>query len=413
MRSINGTPEHVVVVGAGMVGLSTAWFLQEHGVRVTVVDRAGVAGGSSWGNAGLLTPGLAAPLAEPGALRYGLSSLGRPDAALSVPLVPDMRTAGFLARFAARCTTRAWRRGLADLGFLNTRALSAYDDLSAGGVEGAQTTSSMFVGFERDEQSTHLLTEIRAVAAAGVAVDAVRVESDRRPAQFTDAVTSVWELRDQRFIEPEPFLTSLAASIRARGGEILDGVTVRDVRHGSGPVFVDTYSTAPVRADAVVLATGAWITRFAKPLGVRVRVQAGRGYSFSVETDQPATAPLYLPATRIACTPYQGRLRVAGTMEFRHPDAPMNPARIDAMIRAANPFLRVRDWSVQDAWVGSRPMSHDNLPLIGATRSPGVFVAGGHGMWGVLQGPVTGQLLAESIATGVTRPELAVFSPVR
>ncbi|AMT72439.1 NAD(P)/FAD-dependent oxidoreductase [Mycobacteroides immunogenum] len=412
MKSAGSAPKRVVVVGAGMVGLATAWFLQDHGVEVTVVDRNGVAAGASWGNAGFLTPGLAAPLAEPSTLRYGIGSLGKRDAALSIPLMPSLHTLGFLAHFAARCTHRAWQQGVDRLASLNTGALGAFDALVAGGVDCAPRESSIFVGYERAEQSAPLLREVDALARSGVEIAAHRAGADRRPAQFSDAITSVWELTGQRFLEPEPFLQTLAQSIRARGGDIREGVDVRGIRHGSGPVFVDTCSTAPLRADAVVVANGAWISRFARDLGIRVRVQAGRGYSFSVDTGSVA-APLYLPASRIACTPYQGRLRVAGTMEFRGSNAPLDSNRVDAMIRAAAPMLRVRDWDVQDVWVGPRPMSHDNLPLVGATKLPGVYAAGGHGMWGILQGPITGQLLARQIITGVVPPQLEAFSPVR
>lgn len=412
MKSADSAPKRVVVVGAGMVGLATAWFLQDRGVEVTVVDRNSVAAGASWGNAGFLTPGLAAPLAEPSTLRYGIGNLGKRDAALSIPLLPSAHTLGFLAHFAARCTHRAWQRGVESLAGLNIGALDAFDALVAGGVKCAPRESSIFVGYENTDQSAPLLREVDALARSGVEVAVHRASADRRPEQFSDAVTSVWELTGQRFLEPEAFLQALARSVRERGGDIREGVDVRGIRHGSGPVFVDTCSTAPLRADAVVMANGAWISRFARDLGIRIRVQAGRGYSFSVDTG-PVSAPLYLPASRIACTPYQGRLRVAGTMEFRGSDAPLDSNRIGAMIRAAAPMLRVRDWNVQDVWVGPRPMSHDNLPVIGATKLPGVYVAGGHGMWGMLQGPITGQFLARQIITGVVPPQLAAFSPIR
>lgn len=411
-QTAGSAPKRVVVVGAGMVGLATAWFLQDHGVEVTVVDRNGVASGASWGNAGFLTPGLAAPLAEPSTLRYGIGSLGKRDAALSIPLLMPPHTVGFLAHFALRCTHRAWQEGVTGLANLNTGALDAFDALVTGGVECMPRESPIFVGYEHPSQSAPLLREIDALARSGVEVAVRRADDHRRPEQFSDAITSVWEITGQRFLEPEAFLHALAQSIRERGGEILEGVDVRGVRHGSGPVFVDTLSTTPLRADAVVVANGAWISRFARDLGIRIRVQAGRGYSFSVEAG-PVTAPLYLPASRIACTPYQGRLRVAGTMEFRASDAPLDSDRIGAMIRAAAPMLRVRDWNAQDVWVGPRPMSHDNLPLIGATKLPGVYAAGGHGMWGMLQGPITGQLLAQQIVTGVAPRELTAFTPVR
>ncbi|AQA20603.1 FAD dependent oxidoreductase family protein [Rhodococcus sp. MTM3W5.2] len=101
-------------------------------------------------------------------------------------------------------------------------------------------------------------------------------------------------------------------------------------------------------------------------------------------------------------------------MEFRAPDAALDRRRIAAIVRAARPLLRGADLDARrDEWVGSRPCTPDGLPVIGATRSPRVFAAGGHGMWGITLGPATGRLLADTITTGRIAPELAPFNPLR
>jgi D-amino-acid dehydrogenase len=101
-------------------------------------------------------------------------------------------------------------------------------------------------------------------------------------------------------------------------------------------------------------------------------------------------------------------------MEFRSPDAPIVASRVDALVRSVKPLLRGVDWNaVSDVWVGPRPVTADGLPLVGATNVPGVFVAGGHGMWGITLGPITGKLLAEQIVTGVAPDALSAFAPLR
>ena len=122
-------PKRVVVVGAGMVGLATAWFLQEYGVEVTVVDGNGVGTGSSWGNAGWICPGLVTPLAEPSVLRYGLRSLVDPTSALYVPPTFDVALWRFLVGFARHCTIGQWRRAMSAYVSLNGLALDAFDEL--------------------------------------------------------------------------------------------------------------------------------------------------------------------------------------------------------------------------------------------------------------------------------------------
>ncbi len=130
------SPEHVVVAGAGMVGLATAWFLQERGVRVTVVDRTGVAAGASWGNAGWISPALTLPLPEPAVLSYGLRAMVNPSSPVYVPFSTDRQLLRFLVGFARNCTPARWRAAMAVFARLNRDALGAYDVLGDGGTAG-------------------------------------------------------------------------------------------------------------------------------------------------------------------------------------------------------------------------------------------------------------------------------------
>lgn len=397
-----------VVVGTGLVGLSAAWFLQEHGAQVTVVDRSGVAAGASWGNAGWLSPGLATPLPEPAVLRYGLRALLDPAAALSVPARPDPSLWGFLARFARNCTPGRWERAMRALAEVNGAALDAFDQLSRAGVNAQLMEAPIMAAFTSGQAARPLLRELAAIGADHI------VGNEASHPSLTTRVGCVVEITGQRYIDPGGYTAALAESVAARGGTIRSGFTVTRLRHAADAVMVEPAAGDPEPADAVVLATGAWLDQLARPYGVRRRVRAGRGYSFDVATSQPVTTPVYFPVQRVACTPYQGRLRVAGTMEFRGPDEPPAAARFDAITRSVRGLLAGVNWtSAARHWVGPRPVTTDGLPLIGATADPRVFVAGGHGMWGITLGPVTGMLLAERIVTGKAPNAIRPFNPLR
>ncbi|MFN8202850.1 MAG: FAD-dependent oxidoreductase [Solirubrobacteraceae bacterium] len=407
-----------VVIGAGMVGLSTAWFLQQEGVEVTVVDRTGVAAGSSWGNAGYLSPSMTVPLPEPSVLRYGLRSLLDHRSPLYVPARVDARLWRFLLGFARHCTPRRWRSGMAAYRAVNEQALAAFDQLEAGGVQARSNPSSIVASFTDAHEAAGILDELRLVAGTGQEVEMELLTGEQARARLpllSEAITLAVDVRSQRFIDPGAYVGALAESVRARGGDIRDGVTVRAVRGAGAGVVVEAEAGEPLTADLAVIAAGAWLPALARPHGVRTMVQAGRGYSFSVATDPPATAPLYFPGARVACTPVDGRLRVTGMMEFRGPDDPLDRRRIEVIEAAARPLLRGVDWSSRrDEWVGPRPVTPDGLPLIGATRTDGVYVAGGHGMWGITLGPLTGRLLASQICNGARPPaETVAFDPLR
>lgn len=412
------TPRTVVVIGAGMVGLSTAWFLREHGIEVTVLERRTVAAGASWGNAGWLTPGISTPLPEPAVLRYGVRAVLSPASPVYVPPTTDRRLIRFLLSFARNSTARRWRAAMESLVPINGRALAAFDLLAEGGAEGrTRDAESFLAAYRTTAEREVLLEELEHIRAAGQDIEFdVLTGSEARGVEpaLSGEIGAAIRLRGQRFLHPGDFVGRLADACRARGVVIREDAPVSALADTGDGVAVTTSDGEVERFDLAVLATGAWLGDLARGFGVRTPVQAGRGYSFSVAVDQVPAGPLYFPAQRVACTPLGDRLRVAGMMEFRAPDAPLDERRIDAIVAAARPLLRGADLDDRrDEWVGARPCTPDGLPLVGPTRSPRVHVAGGHGMWGITLGPVTGQLLAEALVTGRTPRELAPFDPLR
>ncbi|WP_240311554.1 NAD(P)/FAD-dependent oxidoreductase [Nocardioides houyundeii] len=407
------SPRNVAVVGAGMVGLATAWHLQERGVTVTVLDRTGIAAGSSWGNAGWLTPGLATPLPEPAVLKYGLRAVVSPKAPVYVPVTTDRRLLSFLVRFARNSTMPRWRSAMSALVPINSLALEAFEELRRGGVEAPTLEARPFLAAYRTREETEtLLEEIAHIRQSGQPLehDVLSGEEARalEPA-LSPAIGAAIRLHGQRYLTPSTYVAALGEAVRGRGARIVSGVQVDTLRDRGEGVQV-----AGEIYDAVVIASGAWLNQLARPFGVTLPVQAGRGYSFTVPADPVPRGPVYFPAQRVACTPDGDRLRVAGMMEFRPADAGLDTRRIEAIVDAARPLLRgVELGARRDEWVGARPCTPDGLPLIGATRSDRVYVAGGHGMWGITLGPVTGRLLADRMTTGRLPDELRPFDPLR
>jgi D-amino-acid dehydrogenase len=399
-----------------MVGLSVAWHLQQHDVQVNVIDRGDVGMGASWGNAGWISPDFATPLPEPSVLSHGFKSLIDSRSPIYVPPRIDLDLWRFLVRFATFCTQRQWDKAMRSYGPINRLALPAYDELADSGVQCSTHSQSILAVFEDAEEARPLQHEIEQLARVG---QPIRFQefSGMKARQLEPTISSeanyVVAIEGQRYLDPGAFVQALASAVRERGGTIVTGVTVTSLSDASGDIVAHT-DGEDFRSDAAVIATGAWLKQLGSRVGVRTQVRAGRGYSFSVPTEQTVTGPIYLPAKRTVCTPYQGGLRIAGTMEFQSASAPIDQRRVDNLIRASQPMLTGVDWNnITDVWVGPRPVSCDGMPLIGATNSADVFVAGGHGMWGITLGPITGKLLAELVATGRRSPVLDPFDPLR
>ena len=239
MSTLYPAPKKVAVIGAGMVGLSTAWFLQEHGVEVEVLDRDGVAAGSSWGNAGWITPGISTPLPDPAVLSYGIKAVISPASPVYVPVTADPRLLRFLATFTRNSTMRRWSRSMRALVPINGHAISAFEDLAAGGVDSpAREARSFIAGYETKEQTEFLLTELEHIAASGQDVGFEELTGDEvRAAEptFSDRIGAGIRLLGQRYLNPGEYVAALADSVRARGGTIREGAEVT-VHPGSADV---------------------------------------------------------------------------------------------------------------------------------------------------------------------------------
>lgn len=233
----------------------------------------------------------------------------------------------------------------------------------------------------------------------------------------SESVIGAVRLRGQRFLDPTLFVPALAASVIERGGTIETSTSVRsmrDVGRGVDALVMCDGRPSVRHFDSVVVCTGAWLSELVQRFGVRVPVRAGRGYSFNARLEETVSDPVYLPDQHLACTPMRGRLRVAGSMEFRRPEEPLDPRRIAAMVEKARPVLQNVDLDDRtDEWVGPRPVSGDGLPLAGPTRSPRVWCVGGHAMEGMVLGPVTARLAAEGLARGTRPRALLPLDPMR
>lgn len=411
-RSGYSQPQRIVVIGAGMVGLCTAWYLQAQGREVTVVDRDGVAAGSSWGNAGWLTPSIATPLPEPAVLKYGVRALLSHASPVYVPPTANLKLIRFLMQFARNSTASRWQTAMKALIPLNRDALAAFDELELDLPVKSTPARPFIAAYRSVEDREVLLEEFEHIRAAGQSVNFELLDGaaarEQEPA-LSSQVTAAIQILDERFLNPAAYVHALADEVGARGARILAGREATGIRDTGAGVVV-----AGQTFDAAVVATGARLNDLLRPFGVKRLVQAGRGYSFTVKVDHLPRGPVYFPTQRVACTPVGDRLRIAGMMEFRDAGAPLDPRRIQVLRNAAGELLNGAHLDIrEDEWVGARPCTADGLPLIGRTASPRVFAAGGHGMWGITLGPVTGKLITELITTGRTPEALRAVDPLR
>jgi D-amino-acid dehydrogenase len=210
-------------------------------------------------------------------------------------------------------------------------------------------------------------------------------------------------------------MSGLETWLSERGVEVDRRRQVTGFSARGGTVHAVRTEKGRLLADAVVIAAGAWSGPLARRLGLRLPLQAGKGYSFSVDLGARPRAPLYLLEGRVAVTEMAGRVRCAGMMELSGVDPRVDPRRLRALARHASAYLQPwpGDDTVTEAWAGLRPMTPDGLPVIGfVPGTSNALLATGHAMLGVTLGPTTGEAVAD-LLDGKEDERLAPFSPAR
>lgn len=415
-HSLSGV--RIAIVGSGQIGLTAAYFLQQRGAEVTLFERETVGSGAARGNGGLMSSTSATALNEPGIVSHGMRSLFSPSGSFFVKPTALVGMSPWLLGFARRTSQRDFDDAVQKLDLLTVDTFSLFDKLLADGV-GTRAGTGMIRCFTTEESAradrdNTLKLGRRPVAQAPEEI-LTRAQLTALEPTIGEGVASGYLVPGERYANPSTYLDELFEVLTTRGMGVREGAEVTEVKEASGLAQVRSQHGVET-FDRAVIAAGARSDGLVKPFGVDLRMRPGKGYSFSFEMNQDLTRVLMFGDAHSAAIPLgNGRVRMAGTMEFDGTYDRLNPRRIAALKAVAEKNLRGVDWATAaEEWVGARPMTVDGLPFIGAI-SPNrtVFVATGHNMIGYALGPATGQLLAD-LMSGIERPaESAAFDPRR
>ncbi|MFC7490789.1 MULTISPECIES: NAD(P)/FAD-dependent oxidoreductase [unclassified Knoellia] len=389
------------VIGAGVIGASTARELARRGASVVVLDRAsGVGGGCSYANAGILAPDHVSPLATPALLREApLQMVRRPPA---VRVRPASGLAPWLGELAASATPTRARVAQARLRQLANESTHLHRELGAHSLNPTlRKTGAIDVYLRRPRGRVAGLlspTEVR------------DLEPGLAPVAGGLHHTEEW------VVESRSYVRAMLDDAMAHGAEVLFGAQVQHQLLSGGRVAALDTTLGRIRVGHVVLASGVDSGVLADQVGVRLPLRGGRGYVVDVAAPDGALAqPVRLKEHRVVITPLPDRVRVAGSIEFGDEARFADLRRADALFEVATRAVPgLRGAPVLDRWAGERPCTPDGVPVIGPTHAvPNLSVATGHGMWGLILAPVTARLIAGQAIDHRDDPGLAWLSPDR
>lgn len=402
--------EDVIVIGGGIIGLASAHFMQQAGLKVRVIDQGEIGKGCSHGNCGLICPSHVPPLPRPGVLLKSFFAMLNPKGAFSIKPRLDPRLWGWLFSFASHCNSNNMRiagKGREALLMFSREFYASFIEEESIDCDWEQLGCLFVYGSEKTLDAYDPVDKLLREEYGIPAQKLTGQELEQMEPAFRPGVASgAWYYKQDAHMRADKLITGWKKLLQNRGVEFIE--------HCEFKQFVATGSSAQgimvqrngadqpeqLRADAIVLSTGAWTPLLNRELGCRIPIQPGKGYSITMP--RPEICPRYpmiLEDEKVAITPMQSGYRLGSTMEFAGYDRSINPDRLNILRTGSEKYLREPYCEpIEETWYGWRPMTPNGLPIIShAPRFSNVVIAAGHNMIGLMTAPATGRHVAELV----------------
>jgi len=409
----------VAVIGGGIVGLSTAYYLKEAGHDVVVIDKGNLEGGASNVNAGYLTPSHIVPMAAPGMISKGIRWMFDASSPFYIKPRLNKELIQWGVKFMKSCTPKHVQQSLKTILDINLLSKQLYLEMQqTGALDFHLETKGLLMAY----QSSHAEKEEAEVVAWARDLGLTIQQLDQaevlklQPNAPMNIAGAYWYESDAHST-PEVFMKNLKTTLEKKGVEFVLGTSVKGFQKKGNKITSVVTPENLIAADEIVLATGAWSETLLKELGIKLSVQAGKGYRLNVNSETGISLPAILLESKVAVTPMQGFTRFAGTMEISGINHKIMPKRVAAIAKAAQvyyPGISVPKQALENVQCGLRPLSPDGLPFIGRHSAvSNLVLATGHSMMGWSLGPATGKLVTELLSGQETSLSLKPFAPER
>lgn len=401
-NSIVKSRSDIIIVGGGVIGMSCAFELAKRGVQVTVIDKGEPGHGCSYGNAGWLTPCFAMPLPMPGMLLKSIKWMTNPESPLYIQPRPSWLLISWLTRFLLAMNKKQMIQSVSALTEISQYSLAAYARLSdETGHDIGFSKMGLLMAANTKDGWDYAKQEMNLVSEHGVPGRSMNAEEIKafEPALTGNVLGGVY-FPDEAHAEPLEVVRALTKGAIAHGAKIISGHELIDCDARDGKIHSIRTTKGVLKADQYLFATGSWSTGVGRALGLNIPIMGGKGYAFITKPLNPnPTHPMMLVEKKVAVTPRNGTLRIAGTLELVNNDYSISPRRLDAIVKGAREFMNVpEDFQYSEIWRGLRPCSPDGVPLIGYTKQySNLFIATGHQMLGLQSATGTGRLAADLI----------------
>lgn len=409
----------VIIIGGGVIGLCTAYFLRKELYDVTVIDQSGMDFGASYVNAGYLSPSHIIPLAAPGVVRQGIKWMFNSSSPLYIKPRLEKDFIEWAWAFNRSCSKANVDRSINAIKDITLLSRELYSDINGTEDFDFQLENKGLLMLCKTAKA--LESEINLIERAqreGLDAKVLSVSELTRmePNVKMDVIGATFYQCDWH-TTPHEFMNQMKQYLMASGVRLYPNERVKDLVVEDKKIKRIYTDKLSLEADEFVLAAGSWSNLLSKKLGIKVRLQAGKGYRINVERPTGITIPAILTESRVATTPMNGFTRFAGTMEIAGINHKIRPERVAAIALAAQryyPDIYINDSEKNLAACGLRPVSPDGRPYIGrSAHCSNLTLAAGHAMMGWSMATGTGKLVSEIISEKKTSMNILPFHPDR
>ncbi len=409
-----------IIIGGGIMGLSAAYYLQQGGWNVTVIDKTDLTDSCSYGNLGMIVPSHFVPLAAPGMVSQGIKWMFNSRSPFYVKPSLSLDLISWGLKFIKSATPQHLENSAVPLRDINLFSKALYEELAASpGFGFAMEKKGILMYYKTEkvgEEEVHLAEKAQAMGLDVEALDKAALQA-LEPETQINALGAV-HYRCDAHLYPNQLIPQLIAHLKAAGVVFKTGHAVEKIVTQGGKIKKVVTAAGEEEGDVVVMAGGSWLPQLTKMAGVSIPLMPGKGYSFTFEhPEQKLNVPAILCEARVAITPMGGRMRYGGTMEIAPVNDKINIKRVEGIVNGVRDFfpgIQLQVPAEKDIWYGFRPCTPDGLPYIGFSKKiSNLVIAGGHAMSGLSLGPATGKLVEELVNGKPASVALEPFSPER
>ncbi|MGE5084841.1 MAG: NAD(P)/FAD-dependent oxidoreductase [Bacillota bacterium] len=404
----------ILIVGAGIIGTSIGAELSRRGASVCVIDKGSVGRGCSYGNAGWMTPCFAMPLPMPGMLVKSMKWMMDPSGPLYIKPSLSLDLAAWLFHFMKAMNATQARKAVDGLVVLSQKSLTEYEKLGQKYPEIRFEQKGLLMASRTQAGVAAAVEELEYVKDVGVPGKKLTGEEilEMEPALKSPMLGGVY-FSHEAMGEPFQVVQAMASEIRKNGGDIVENCEMLDFEMSGNKIDKVLTSQGEIKAKQVVVATGSWSKSLAKLLRLRIPILGGKGYAMIVpKLEKQPKYPIMIVEKKIAVTPRENTLRIAGTLELVDQDFSITQRRVENIKNGAREFLHLPEQiEIKELWAGLRPCTPDGVPLIGYHKDvTNLMLAVGHQMLGLQSGAGTGLLVADLVENKKPFVDMGVFN---